>query len=125
MRVVREVEREGYGVGAGWAPSAGDAGARPDENAAAERSESVPAGTSGTEAGRGALAAAPDPDAVGALGDEICTLAAHMHAGRQKLLTLLARFDRLGGWEAGGHRSCAHWLAFRTGMDLHTAREHV
>jgi hypothetical protein len=66
-----------------------------------------------------------DPDVVEVLGDEIATLAAYIHAGTQRLLALLARFDRLGGWKAAGHRSCAHWLAFRTGLDLGTAREHV
>ncbi|NIY07539.1 MAG: DUF222 domain-containing protein, partial [Gemmatimonadetes bacterium] len=27
--------------------------------------------------------------------------------------------------ELGGHRSCAHWLSFRTGIDLGAAREKV
>jgi hypothetical protein len=66
-----------------------------------------------------------DPDVVEDLGDEIATLAAHIHAGTHRLLTLLARFDRVRGWEPGGHRSCAHWLSFRTGLDMGTAREHV
>jgi hypothetical protein len=68
---------------------------------------------------------AVDPDLVEDLGDEIATLAAHIHAGTERLLTLLAQFDRLRGWEPGGHRSCAHWLSFRAGLDLGTAREHV
>ena len=59
------------------------------------------------------------------LGDEIATLAAHLHAATYRLLTLIAEFDRLRGWEPGGHRSCAHWLAFRTGIDLGAAREKV
>ena len=66
-----------------------------------------------------------DPDQVEDLGDEIATLAAHIHAGTHRLLTLLAQFDRLRGWEPAGHQSCAHWLSFRTGLDLGTAREHV
>ena len=66
-----------------------------------------------------------DPDVVEDLGDEIATLAAHIHAGTHRLLTLLAQFDRLRGWEPAGHQSCAHWLSFRTGLDLGTAREHV
>ncbi len=73
----------------------------------------------------GASVDALDSDMVQALGDEIATLAAHLHAGRQRLLELIARFDALAGWEPAGHRSCAHWLAFRTGLDLATAREHV
>jgi hypothetical protein len=35
----------------------------------------------------------------------------------------VAEFDRRRGWELGGHRSCAHWLSFRTGIDLGAARE--
>jgi hypothetical protein len=66
-----------------------------------------------------------EPDAVEDLGDEIATLAAHIHAATHQLLALLARFDRWRGWERAGHRSCGHWLAFRTGFDLGTAREHV
>ncbi len=59
------------------------------------------------------------------LGDEIATLAAHLHAATYRLLTLIAEFDRLRGWDPEGHRSCAHWLAFRTGIDLGAAREKV
>jgi hypothetical protein len=57
-----------------------------------------------------------DLDTIEELGDEIATLAAHIHAATQRLLTLIAEFDRRGGWELDGHRSCAHWLAFRTGI---------
>ncbi|HUP53573.1 MAG TPA: hypothetical protein VM198_13915, partial [Longimicrobiales bacterium] len=69
----------------------------------------------------------PDPfedaDALEELGDEIATLAAHIHAATHRLLVLIADFDRRGGWELDGHRSCAHWLAFRTGIDMGAARE--
>lgn len=51
----------------------------------------------------------PDPDGIEELGDEIATLAAHLHAGSQRLIALLARFDRARGWERSGHRTCAHW----------------
>ena len=64
-------------------------------------------------------------DVVSDLGDEIATLAAHIHAATYRLLTLIAEFDRLQGWEPEGHRSCAHWLAYRTGIDLGAAREKV
>jgi hypothetical protein len=33
------------------------------------------------------------------LGDQIATLAAHLHAATYRLLTLIAEFDRLNGWE--------------------------
>jgi Domain of unknown function (DUF222) len=73
--------------------------------------------------------AAPDPfddiEALEDLGDEIATLAAHIHAAAQRMLVLLAEFDRRRGWEIGGHRSCAHWLAYRAGSDLGAARERV
>jgi hypothetical protein len=69
--------------------------------------------------------AGDDADVIEALGDEIATLAAHIHAATHRLLVLLAEFDRRQGWELGGHRSCAHWLAFRTGIDLGAAREKV
>ena len=71
----------------------------------------------------------PDPftdaDALEALEEEITVLAAHIHAATHRLLTLIADFDRRRGWELGGHRSAAHWLSFRTGVDLGTAREKV
>jgi len=71
----------------------------------------------------------PDPftdaDALEELEEEVVTLAAHIHAATHRLLTLIAEFDRRRGWELGGHRTCAHWLSFRTGIDLGAAREKV
>ena len=60
-----------------------------------------------------------------AIEEEIVFLAAHLHAGEHRFLTLVAEYHRLRGWELGGHRSCAHWLAFRTGFDLGACRERV
>ena len=37
----------------------------------------------------------------------------------------VAEFDRREGWGAAGAKSCAHWLAWRCGIDDRTAREHV
>jgi hypothetical protein len=62
-------------------------------------------------------------DALESLGDEIALMAAHATAFEHQILRRIARFDRDGGWEAGGHRSCAHWLSFRIGMCLPAARE--
>jgi len=59
------------------------------------------------------------------LGEEIATLARKIHVATHRMLVLLARFDAHEGWKATGHRGGAEWLAWRTGMDLHTAREHV
>ena len=74
-------------------------------------------------------ASVPDPfdeaDALEALEEEIAILAAHIHAATHRLLVLVAEFERRRGWELGGHRSCAHWLSVRTGIDLGTAREKV
>jgi Domain of unknown function (DUF222) len=66
-----------------------------------------------------------EADALEDLGDEIATLAAHIHAATQRFLRLIAEFDRRRGWESGGHRSCAHWLSYRTGIDLGACREKV
>jgi len=58
------------------------------------------------------------------LGDRIAELAAHLHAATARLLEMLAEFDRAEGW-GGGFASCAHWLSWRTGIDLGAAREKV
>ena len=69
---------------------------------------------------------APDRDAHLAsdpLGDEIAALCAHISAATFRLLTLLQVFDVEERWR--GHRSCAHWLSWRTGISLGPAREKV
>jgi len=66
-----------------------------------------------------------DADALEELEEEIVILAAHIHAAEHRFLVLVADFDRRRGWELGGHRTCAHWLAFRTGIDLGAARQRV
>ena len=58
------------------------------------------------------------------LGDEIAELAAHINAASARLLDLVREFDARGGW-SNGFRSCAHWLSWRVGMNLHAARERV
>jgi Domain of unknown function (DUF222)/HNH endonuclease len=58
------------------------------------------------------------------LGDEIAELAAHLDATTARLLDLIREFDARGGW-GNGFRSCAHWLAWRVGLELGAAREHV
>lgn len=68
---------------------------------------------------------ASEVDALEELGEAIAVLAAHIHAATARFLTLVAEFDRRRGWEVAGHRSCAHWLAARVGIDLGTAREKV
>ncbi|WP_024795553.1 HNH endonuclease signature motif containing protein [Tomitella biformata] len=59
------------------------------------------------------------------LGDELCSLAGHIAAATAKFLALLAEFDAKAGWAGAGIVSCAHWLSWKCGLDLRTAREHV
>src|SRR5438046_4608348 len=59
------------------------------------------------------------------LGSEICSLGAHIAAATCRWLLLIGEFDRRSGagdWEC---RSTSHWLSWRCGMSLMTAREHV
>ena len=58
------------------------------------------------------------------LGDQIAELAAHLDAATARLLDLIREFDERGGW-GNGFASCAHWLAWRVGLALGAAREHV
>jgi hypothetical protein len=62
---------------------------------------------------------------VGDLSREIADLAAHLDAATHRLLTCIRQFDEAGGWYAEGADSCAHWLAWRIGLDSATAREKV
>jgi hypothetical protein len=55
------------------------------------------------------------------LGDAIAELAARIHAATYELLVLIRQFDACAGWHEGFH-SCAHWLHWRTGIDLGAAR---
>ncbi len=58
------------------------------------------------------------------LGEAIAALAARLHAATYELLVLLREFDERKGWN-NGCLSCAHWLHWRTGIDLGAAREKV
>jgi hypothetical protein len=62
---------------------------------------------------------------VEALGEEIALLAGQIAAATARFLVLLGEFDAVGGWGGVGIRSLAHWLSWRAGMSLRTAREHV
>ena len=59
------------------------------------------------------------------LGNEIAALSVQLDAAAQKLLACIRAFDEAGGWEKQGAVSCAHWLSWRVGLDLATAREKV
>jgi uncharacterized protein DUF222/HNH endonuclease len=58
------------------------------------------------------------------LGNEIAELSAHLEAATARLLDLIREFDAREGWNHG-FRSCAHWLAYRVGLDLGAARQRV
>ena len=58
------------------------------------------------------------------LGEAIADLAARLHAATYELLVLLRQFDAQNGWNTG-FLSCAHWLSWRTGIDMGAAREKV
>jgi len=66
----------------------------------------------------------PSPHAVEQLGDAIAELASRIHAATYELLVLIHTFDTGRGWH-DGFASCAHWLHWRTGIDLGAAREKV
>ena len=58
------------------------------------------------------------------LEEEIAELCTHIDAATYRLLRAIAEFDRREacGW---GFPSTAHWLSWRVGLDLVTAREKV
>ena len=58
------------------------------------------------------------------LGDEIAELSVHLEAATARLLDLIREFATRAGWN-NGFRSCAHWLAWRVGLDMGAARERV
>ncbi|CAO5170092.1 Restriction endonuclease [Frankia sp. AiPs1] len=57
--------------------------------------------------------------------ETICRWSARLAAATYTWLTTIAAFDRRQGWAGIGIRSCAHWLAWRCGLDLRTAREQL
>jgi hypothetical protein len=62
---------------------------------------------------------------VARLADAIAETAAHIDAATHRFLTQIREFDLTEGWGTQGALSCAHWLAWRVGMGLGTAREHL
>ena len=68
-----------------------------------------------------ALGEPAEPPDLDCLGDRIAELASRIDAATYELLCYLHQFNQQHGWE--GFRSCAHWLNWRTGLDLGAARE--
>ncbi|GAB2926001.1 HNH endonuclease signature motif containing protein [Rhodococcus aerolatus] len=93
------------------------AAARPDHTP-----DDAPQGAPGTSTGPGSVTALRSVEQV---GDEVVTLAGQIAAATGRFLRLLADFDAREGWAGPGLASCAHWLSWRCGTDLRTAREHV
>jgi len=58
------------------------------------------------------------------LEDEIADLCAHIDAATFRLLRAIGELDRREAW-AVGFESTAHWLSWRVGIDLVTARQKV
>jgi hypothetical protein len=59
------------------------------------------------------------------MADGITELVAHLDAGTFQLLELICEFDQNEGWSGPGIRSCAHWLNWKCGMSMGSARERV
>ena len=68
-----------------------------------------------------ALGEVAEPADLDRLGDRIAELSSRIDAAIYELLCYLHQFNQQYGWE--GFRSCAHWLNWRTGLDLGAARE--
>ncbi len=54
---------------------------------------------------------------------DICDLAGHITAATARWVLMIAEYDDRQGWAQWGCRSAAHWLSWKCGMGLHTARE--
>ncbi len=65
-----------------------------------------------------------DDDELFLLGERIAELAARINAAESQMMTLIADFDRRGGWK-DDFSSCAEWLAWRIGIKIGPARERV
>jgi hypothetical protein len=56
---------------------------------------------------------------------ELCQQAAHLDAAMCRWLLVLGEFDERAGYWAWGCRSAAHFLNWRCGISMRTARDHV
>jgi hypothetical protein len=70
-------------------------------------------------------AADMDTVSLAALEAELCGWAGRIAAATCRMFAVLAAFDRRGGWSGLGMSSCAHWLAWRCGLSVRTAQQHV
>jgi hypothetical protein len=59
------------------------------------------------------------------LGDEITELCGYIYAATHHLLELIREFDEMRYWEDLGFQSCAHWMNFKCGFGMNSARERL
>jgi len=59
------------------------------------------------------------------LAADICTLAGRINAANHRWLLLIAEYDRRKGWSDSSTQSCAHWLNWKCGIAMGSAREKV
>jgi len=59
------------------------------------------------------------------LGDEITELCGYIYAATHHLLELVREFDEKQYWAELGFQSCAHWLNFKCGFGMNSARERL
>ena len=122
--VVREPNGERPAIDAIPAP------ARASVGVVARDVGSAPSGSGARAASREAVSAPSRPEAgkpddeLARLGDRIAELAAGINAAEAQMMTLIADFDRRGGWK-DGFGSCAEWLAWKIGIKIGPARERV
>jgi hypothetical protein len=66
-----------------------------------------------------------DDRSVDELDEAIGRLVRQMNADSYRMLVLVRKFDDRFGWKKWSFKSCAEWLAWRSGISLSTAREKV
>jgi len=59
------------------------------------------------------------------LGAEITELCAYIYAATHHLLELICEFDEKQYWAELGFQSCAHWMNFKCGFGMNSARERL
>ena len=67
----------------------------------------------------------PDQMPLEQLEAEITELAGNLAAAECRWLLLIAEYDRRGGYEEWGCRTCAQWLSWHCGLDIRAAQERV
>ena len=111
-------ERAVFGPGAAPDPDVGRAAV--EANAPTLAANRVTPSSNGVPSGAGE----DGDDDLFLLGERIADLAARINSAESRMMTLIADFDRRGGWK-DEFSSCAEWLAWRIGIKIGPARERV